>query len=137
MFCGFADSAALDFGDPGGDGDENAGIGAASLIHFFDEMAQHCFSDLEIRDHPIFERTDCDDVARSPPEHAFCIIPNGEDFIGAGPDCHHRRLAKDDSVVFYVDEGVRGAEIDSDVVGKHVSKKFIEHGEFECGRCLN
>ncbi len=93
-------------------------------------MAQHRFSDLEIRDDPVLERADRDDVARSPSKHAFRIIPDGEDFVGAGPDSHHGRLAKDDSVVFYVDESVRGAEIDSDIVGKHVSKKFIKHGEF-------
>jgi hypothetical protein len=130
LFGGFADGAAFDFGDAGGDGDEDAGIGSAAFVHLADEMAQHGLGDFEVGDDAVLEGTDGDDVARGAAEHAFGIISDGEHLIGAGFDRDDGWLAQDDAVVLDVDQSVRGAEVDADVIGKQVSEKLFEHGMF-------
>ena len=102
-------SAAFDFGDAGGHGDDDARIGAAALVHLADEMAQHGLGDFEVCDDSILERADGHNVAGRAAEHAFGVIAHGEHLVGAGPHRDDRRLAQDDAVVLDVDQGVRGA----------------------------
>ena len=108
MFGGFADGAALDFGDPGRNRDQHPRVRAAAFVDLADEVPEHRFSHFEVRDHPVFQRPDRDDIARRPAEHAFGVIAHGEHLVGPRPDCHHRRLAQNDAVVFDVDQCVRG-----------------------------
>jgi hypothetical protein len=54
------------------------------------------------------------------------FITDGEHLVRAGLHRDHRGLAKHDSVVLYKDEGVGGAEIDSNVV-REKSKNVIKH----------
>ena len=63
-------------------------------------------SHFEVCNDAVFERADCDDVAWSSAKHAFCIITDSEDLIGSCLDCDHRRLAKNNAMVFDVDQSV-------------------------------
>ena len=129
LLGGFADGAALDLGDAGRDGDEHPRIRAAALVHLADEMAEHRLGDFEIRDDAVLQRADRDDIARRPAEHAFGVVADGEHLVGAGLDRHDRWLAQNDAVVLDVDQRVRGAEVDADIIGKQISEKLFEHGK--------
>src|SRR5439155_688667 len=113
----FAHGPLFDFGDPGRNRNHHAWPRPhPTVVHFRNKMPQHRFGDFEVRDHAVFQRADCDDVRRRPPEHALRFIADREHFVGASLHGHHRRLAQDDPLIFDVNQGIGRAEIDPDVV---------------------
>ena len=79
-------------------------------------MAQHGFGDFKVSNHTVPQGADSNDVAGGAAEHALGIVPDGEHLVGAGIDGDHRRFPQDNTVVFDVDQGVGGSEIDSNVI---------------------
>ena len=98
-----------------------------AMMNLLNEVAQHRLRDLEVGDDPVLHGPDGDDVSRTAAEHPLGIIADGENLICASPYSYHRGLAEHDAVILYVDESVRGAEIDPDVIGKYVSEKSFKH----------
>jgi len=49
------------------------GCTARADCGLLNEIGQHFFGDLEVRDDPVFHRLDSHDVARRAPEHFFCF----------------------------------------------------------------
>ena len=113
------DRAFFHLGDARRNGNDHARTHhAASAVRFADEVREHGLGDLEVGDDAVLERADGDDVARGAAEHALGLVPDGEDFVGAGLDGYNRRFAQDDALIADVDQRVGGAEIDPDVARK-------------------
>jgi hypothetical protein len=89
-------------------------------------MSQHCLSDAEVGNHSIFQGADGCDAARGAPKHPFSVIAHGDHFIGAGFYGYNGWFTEDNSVIFDVNEGVGGAEINTNVFGDE-AEKFTEH----------
>ena len=85
-------------------------------------MPEHRFGHFEVGDDAIFQRPHGDDVRRRAPEHALRFVAHREDFGGAGLHRDDRWLAQDDSLVFDVNERIRGPEVDSDIAGEPAKK---------------
>ena len=49
-------------------------------MRLLDEIGEHFFGHLEIRDHAIFHRLDGHDVARRAAQHVFRFLAHGDDF---------------------------------------------------------
>ena len=84
-------------------------------MHFRNEMAQHRFGHLEVRDHAVFHRTHRHDVRRGPAQHSFRVVTHRQHLVRAGLHRHDRWLAQDDALVLDVHKRVRRAKIDPDV----------------------
>src|SRR5437870_2252423 len=54
------------------------------IVCLGDEVAQHGFRDIEVRDDAIFERSHCDDVCQCAAEHAFGFVTDSQHSVGAG-----------------------------------------------------
>ena len=97
-------------------------------MHLADKVLDHFFRHFEVGNDPVAQRAAGDDVAGGAAEHLFRLITDRADFASYGVERDHAGLAEDDAFVFYVDESVGCAEIDSDVVGE-VTKQIRCHDE--------
>ena len=71
----FADGSTLHTGDATGDAhNQTRGHDAAALIALGDEGFEHLLSGIEIRDHPVTQRTYGPDVSRGAAEHQLGFI---------------------------------------------------------------
>src|SRR5690606_35306147 len=128
---GVLDGAALDLGDAGGDGDDDAGGDAQGVVvRLADEVFQHRLGDVEVGDDAVLHRADGGDVAGRAAEHAFGLVADGADLAALGVQGDDGGFAEHDALVFDVNEGVGGAEVDADVVGE-VAEKGRSHGVFK------
>ena len=80
------------------------------------EVAQHAFAHIEVRDHAVFERTDCSDVIGRAANHAFGIVADGKGFAVVDIHRDDRRFIENYAFTTYVDQGVGGAKVD-----RHIS----------------
>ena len=103
-------------------------------MHAFDELLDHLLGDDEVGDHAVFHRPDGGDVAGSAAKHLL----GGEtdfldDFFAVGPaflaDCDYGGFVEHDALAAHVNQGVRGAEIDGEIVVK-VTTEETEHKAF-------
>src|SRR5581483_4660394 len=142
-----AHRALFHFGDAEGHADDDARPHqGAAIMNFLNEVAEHRFGDLEIRDHAVLQRPDRDDAARGAAEHAFGLRAHGQNFFAPALVSllhrDHRRLVADDALILDVDQSVGRAEINGKVVGKDADEatphqktpscargKRLEHGE--------
>src|SRR5207249_11095928 len=100
------------------------------VVDLLDEVAEHRLVDLEVGDDAVFERPDGDDVAGRAAEHFLRLGADGQHLAAALRlllHRHHRGLVADDALPLHVDEGVRRAEVDGEVVGEHAPKKVQDH----------
>ena len=97
-------------------------------MHLVDEMPQHRLGDLEVRNDPVLQRPDGHDVAGGAPEHPLRLVAHGQHVIRPRPHRHHRGLAQDDAVIFYINQGVRRPEIDADIVREH-PENSVKHSK--------
>src|SRR5262245_122960 len=101
-------------------------------MHLLDELLQHLLGYGEVGDDAVFHRPDHIDVPWRFAEHLLGFLADGLDrafavwstFLADGDD---RWLVEHDSFAAHVDQRVRGAEIDREVVGE-VSAQKSEHG---------
>jgi len=67
------------------------------LVRFLNEIGQHFFGDLEVRDDPVFHRLDGDDVSRrDAPSISFCFAAHSHDF-SLDCDGHDRGFVEDNA----------------------------------------
>jgi hypothetical protein len=102
-------------------------------VHFLDELLEHLLRHGEVGDDAVFHRADHGDVARRLAEHLFRFLADRLDgalrirpaFLADGDN---RRFVEDDAFAAYVDQRVRGAKIDREVIGE-VGAQESEHVE--------
>ncbi len=117
----------LDSGDPRRDADDHPGLCEPALVDPLDEVAEHLLADLEVRDHPVFERTYRLDVARRPADHPLRLCTDCERPAVFDVHGHDGRLVQDDPASTHVDEGVRGAEVDGHIATEQ-EEAVVPHG---------
>src|SRR5690606_36023945 len=69
-----------------------------------------------VGDHPVLERAHGRDPFRSPAEHPLRLQTDPLDLPRRLLDCHHRGLIQDDPLALHIDEGIRRAKVDRNVV---------------------
>ena len=103
-------------------------------MNALDELLDHLFGDDEVGDHAVFHRPDGGDVAGRAAEHLL----GGEadflnDFLTIGPaflaDRDNGGFIKHDALAADINQRVRGAEIDGEIVVK-VTTEETEHKAF-------
>src|SRR5690606_24630075 len=104
------------------------------IVSTRDEVPQHRFGDLKVRDHPVAQWTNRLDVARGSPQHLFCLTAYSEHPIVSPRISRYGNdagLTADDTFALDVDERRRGAEVNRQVVGKKTVKPVEDHGLLE------
>src|SRR5581483_6659879 len=114
----------FDFGDAGGNADDDAGMGSQEALQMdlADEVMEHHLDGVEIGDDAVFERTDGDDAFRGLADHRLGFGPDAEGAAGAGVDRHHARLGNDDPFPPHVDQRVGSAEVDAQVTAEEAEE---------------
>src|SRR5260364_168473 len=102
-------------------------------MRHLDELLDHLFSDREIGNHAVFHRTNGLDIARNPAEHLFGFLADGLDrFLAIGspflPDRDNRRFIEHDAFAAHINERVRSAKINRQIIGKIPAQK-TEHSQ--------
>ena len=87
-------------------------------MSLLDEVAEHRLGDLEVGNDTILEGADRRDVTGGATEHPLGLVTDGENLGRTRLDRDDGGFAKDDSLVFNVNKGVGGSEIDADVAGE-------------------
>ena len=113
--AGLLDRPLLDPGDAGGNADHHARMGEAVLVNALDEVTQHLLGDVEVGDHTILQRPDGADRPGRAAEHPLGVDADRVDLAAARVDRDHRGLREHDASPTYVDERVRGPEVDRHV----------------------
>ena len=118
-FGGVEDGAFLDGGDPGGDGDDDAGADeVGSALDLADEVIEHRLGDLEVGDHAVLERTDGGDGAGGFAEHFLGDPADGvpvvesDDLVGALAYSDDGGFVEHDALTTHADERVAGTQVD-------------------------
>src|SRR5690606_10598645 len=129
----FADGAALDFRNACGDADDDSRAGdvavAASAQHASNEVIQHFLGDVEVGDDAVLHGADRGDVARGAAKHALGFHTDGDDLVVAAFDGDNGGFAQDNALAFDIDEGIRGAQIDTDIKGENIDELLErDHG---------
>ena len=125
MGGGVFDRALFDLGDAGRDGNHNARTNAKGVIvNLANEVTQHRLGDVEVGDDAVLHRTNSSDVARGAAQHLLRLVAYGADLTRNGIEGHHGRLAQHDTLILDVNEGIGGAEVYADVVGKVAEEGF-------------
>jgi len=88
---------------------------------------EHLLGHVEVGDDAVLQRPDRDDVARRAPEHRLGFVTDGEHRVVRLVDRDDRRLVEDDALAAHVDERVRRAEVDGEVVREHSGQQVVEH----------
>ena len=123
-FGGLADRTPLDLCRPVRHADEHARARpeVARAVRLLDEVLEHLLRHAEVGDHAVLEGTNRGDVPRRPAEHVLRFLTNGLEYLAAAagllPDRDDGRLVENDALAADVDQGVSGAEIDGQIVGK-------------------
>ena len=116
--------ALLDLRNLGRDTDHDARAHPhVAVVRLLDEVGQHLFGDLEVGDDPVLHRLDRDDIARRAPEHLFGGPANRLDATIDLVDRDDGRFVDHDPLASGVHAGVRGTQVDRQVVGKQGEKR--------------
>ena len=86
---------------------------AAAVVHLADEVAQHGFGDLEVRNHTVLQRTNGHDVARCAAEHSLGFIADGKNAVGSLLHGNDGGFTQNDTLVFHKDQSVGGPQINA------------------------
>ena len=122
------DGALLDLRDPRGHADDDARPDErAAAVHLRDEVVQHLLGHVEVRDDPVLERADRDDVSGSPSEHGLGFVTDREHRMVRLVNRHDRGLVEHDAFAADIDQRVRGSQIDREIVGEHSGQQVVEH----------
>ena len=92
-------------------------------MHLLDELLEHLLGDGKVGDDAVLHRTDDGDAAGGLAKHFLGFLADGLDgFFGVGAafeaDGDDRWLIEDDAAAAHVNERIRRAEVDGEVVGK-------------------
>ncbi len=82
-------------------------------MHLADELLEHGFSDYEIGNNAVFQRSDRLNRVRGTAKHALGIGTDSQYALVLWPatdiDGHHRRLVEDDALTAHINQCVCGA----------------------------
>ena len=115
--------ALLDLGGAAGQADHHAGASeteAAALVGGVDEVVEHALGDLKVGDHAVAEGAHGDDVGGGAADHRLGFRADREDGAVGAVDRDYGGFVDHDSASTHGDEGVRGAQVDPDVVGEAI-----------------
>ena len=87
-------------------------------LRLADEIRQHPLGRFEVGDHAVAHRSNRGDVAGRPSQHLLGLVAHGFDFRRHLVDRDDGGLARDDALAPCEHAGVRGPEIDGEVVGE-------------------
>jgi hypothetical protein len=125
---GIAHGALLDLGDPRGNADHDAGPHQGlPPMHLADEVVQHLLRHVEVGDDAVLERADGGDIAWGPAEHGLGLVTHRQHRVIGVVDGDDRRLVHHDAFAANVHEGVRGAQIDGEIVREQPRKQAEQH----------
>ena len=97
-------------------------------MHLLDKVLEHFFSHEEVSDNAVFHWANCSDIARRTTQHLLRIMTYcSHAFRRTGTiltNGHNRRLIQYDALSFYVNKGIRGTQVNGQVIGKHAAKFF-------------
>ena len=108
------------------------------VVDLPDEVAQHGLGDLEIGDDPVLHGADGHDVARGAAQHHLGFLAHGQHPV-AGPRSFLRTATTEGSLrtmpfPFDIDQGVGGAQVDGQVIGKPSQDGIQKHGYYSLHR---
>ena len=95
-------------------------------MHFSDVVADHLLRHRCVRDDAVAERSNGNDVRWGSAEHALRFSANGDHLARLRLNGNHRGLADDDPLPMHMDERVRRAEVDPNIVGEE-AVDAVEH----------
>ena len=84
-----------------------------------DEIREHCFRDVVIRDDAVFERAVRDDLVRRAADHFLRLGADREHGVVRTRERDDRRLIDDESLARHKNDGVRRPQINSDFLVEH------------------
>ena len=79
---------------------------------------------VEVGDNAVFERPDCDDVARGAPKHSLRFLADGKNLAALHLDGDDRGLAEENPPAAHVDERIRRSEVYTDGARKAAGQQF-------------
>ncbi len=95
-----------------------------------DEILQHGFGGLEIRDHAVFHGPDGLNILGRSSQHLLGLCAYGDDPVDAAMlhfHCNDRGLRKNNALVAGVYQGVCSAQINGKITGEHPENPFKDH----------
>ena len=85
-------------------------------MDLLNEVAEHRLGDVEVGDHPVFERADGADRSGRFAQHLLGHQTNriavAQNLVRPAPDSHHGRFVEDDPFTLDADKRVAGAQVD-------------------------
>ena len=129
----FANRAPLDLRRAVRNADQDARARAeiAVAVRLPYKVLQHLLGDREVGDNAVFQGADRGDVAWRAAQHVLGFGAHSFDdpaaTAGIFANRYHRRFVEDDAVAARVDEGIGGAKVDRQVIGK-ITQDVLEHG---------
>ena len=121
---GIHDRALFHLGDLRRHADDDARMHQhLAVVRLLDEVVEHLLGDFEIGNDAIFHGLDGHDVAGRAAEHLFGLFTHGFHFAGDFVDGNDRRLVDHDAFALGIHQRVGGAQIDSQVAGKHAEQR--------------
>ena len=127
MFRAVLDRALLDLGNAGGNADDHPQgriEQAPAALDHPDHALDHVLRTLEIRDHAILEGAYRLDVLVGLAVHLLGLTPYGHGLVG-GPVLRYDGRFIHHHLVFVVDDGVGGSEIDGDLLHEEVEQTHM------------
>jgi len=123
-----AHGTAFDFGDAGRDRHDHLRLHAEHVLvdDRLQEVAQHLLGHIEVGDHAVLEWPHRQDALGCPSEHPLRLETDPLDASGRLLDRNNGGFVEHDPFTLHVDEGVRGAEIDGDLVGREKRAELEE-----------
>src|SRR5215218_3455494 len=125
----------LHLGDPARHANDHARLHLEDVVvdDELQEVAQHLLGHVEVGDDAVLHRPDGDHTLRRTTEHALRLEPDPFDLLALSVDRHDRRLVEDDPLTLDVDQGVRGAEVDTDSVRGEQASRLEERPAHQSG----
>ena len=84
-------------------------------------MLDHFLGDVEIGDHAVTQRTNCEDAAGRPAKHHLGLVADRQNLFLAFDlvNRDNRGLVQADPAPFDINQRVRGSQVDRHVGGQH------------------
>src|SRR3989338_462412 len=89
------------------------------LLRLINEVREHLFRYLKVRDHSVNQAANGNDMPRRAPEHLLRVCTHRDDAIGLLVKGDNGRLIDDDSVVAKIHKGIRGPQVYADIPPAH------------------
>ena len=109
------DRALFDLRHAGRHTDDHAWLNERKFADFFEELVEHFFGHLVVRNNAVAKRPHGHNIARRSSEHVSGCRADLKHLAGVLIDRHNRRLAQDNSLALFIDQNIRGTKVDTDI----------------------